>query len=198
MGIAHHPVPKLFTPNKMKKLSMAAALCASALLSTSAQANVVTLNFDDVAVETFLNTAYAGLGVTFNAAAAVHQGAIGGVTSGAQFASGNGKDNTTALELTFDNYATSVGAYNVNYSFLILSVYDVNGLLLGSANTNNFGDRLFFSNVGQIKTAVFSTGLVYGIDDLSFETAVPEPASIALIGLGMLGVAATRRRNQQA
>jgi hypothetical protein len=182
----------------MKKIILAAALCATACFATSARADVVTLNFDDVAVGTSLNDAYAGLGVTFNSTAAVRQGSSQGVASGAQFASGAAGNFTTSLVLTFDNYATSVGAYNVIFSYLILSVYDVNGLLLGSANTDNFGDSLSFANVGQIKTAVFSTNYVYGIDDLSFETAVPEPASLALIGLGMLGVAASRRRKQQA
>ena len=47
--------------------------------------------------------------------------------------------------------------------------------------------------MGNIKTAIFSTTSQYGIDDLSFEAVVPEPGSIALIGLGMLGVTMTRR-----
>ena len=96
----------------MKKWHLLAALCATALVAGSAQATVVNINFDDVPGNTLLNTAYGGLGVTFNDTAAVHLGG-GGVTSQPNFASGMAGNDVTTLVLTFDNYATSIGAYNV-------------------------------------------------------------------------------------
>lgn len=183
----------------MKKWHLLAALCATALFAGSAQATVVNINFDDVPGNTLLNTAYGGLGVTFNDTAAVHLG-LGGVTSQPNFASGMAGNDFTTLVLTFDNFATSIGAYNVTNSAFTLSVYDVNGLLLGSSSAVYDYDYAFVAGVGNIKTAIFSTTSQYGIDDLSFDAVVPEPGSIALIGLGMLGVTMTRRgkRRQQA
>lgn len=180
----------------MKKWNLLAALCATAIFASSAQATVVNINFDDVPGNTLLNTAYGGLGVTFNDTAAVHLG-LGGVTSQPNFASGMAGNDVTALVLTFDNYATSIGAYNVTNSEFTLRVYDVNGLLLGSSSAMYDFDHAFVAGVGNIKTAIFSTTSQYGIDDLSFEAAVPEPASMALIGLGMVGLTVTRGRSRR-
>lgn len=168
-----------------------------AVFATAAQANVVTINFDNYAKGSLLNTDYAGLGVTFNSTAAVREGDTDGVTSPVNFANGSFNDYKTPLELIFDDFATSISAYNVRNSAFTLSVYDVNGVLLASESATAFAQQVLISGVGNIKMARFTSPSGYGIDDLSFETAVPEPASLALIGLGMLGVAATRRRKSR-
>lgn len=171
-----------------------------ALFSNLVQAAPVTLHFDDVAAGTLLNTAYAGLGVTFNNTAMVLAGG-GGVTSQPNFASGSG-NTRTPLELVFDNYGTSISAYNVTQSAFTMSAYDANGLLLGSGSTSDFGPRGFVAleNIGRIKFARFTSSALYGIDDLSFEAIslgeVPEPESLALLGLGIICFAGSwRKRN---
>lgn len=147
-----------------------------------------------------LNAAYGGLGVAFNATATVVRGG-GGVTSQPNFASGSA-DYLTTLEIVFDNYGNSIGAYNVSNSSFTLSAYDANGVLLGSGMTSDFGPTGFvsLSNVGQIKYARFTSNVLYGIDDLSFDavasTNVPEPATVASLVLGLGLMAGLRRRKQ--
>ena len=184
----------------MKNFSQLIISSALVLLSNVVHAAPTTLNFDDVSGGTLLNTAYAGLGVTFNSTATVIAGG-GGVTSQPNFASGSGNTRTT-LEFVFENYGTSIAAYNVTQSSFTLSAYDASGLLLGSGTTSDFGPRGFvaLTNIGQIKSARFTSSGLYGIDDLSFEAVpraeVPEPGSLALLGLGILSFASSWRKRK--
>lgn len=184
----------------MKNIRQLVLACALALVGTAAYAAPITLNFDDVPDETLLNTAYSGLGVTFNATASVFLGG-GGVISQPNFASGSGSFSTP-LDIVFDNYGNSISAFNVTNSSFTLSAYDANWTLLGSGSTSDFGPTGFvsLSNIGQIKYARFTSDSLFGIDDLSFDAVeaadVPEPATLAslMLGLGLIG--GLRRRKQ--
>ena len=81
-----------------------------------------------------------------------------------------------------------------------LSAFDINDVLLGTTtvDTSTTWQELTLNFAGTASVLFTSTVDVFGIDDLAFgpgTTQVPEPGSIALIGLGLLGFAAARRKS---
>ena len=67
----------------------------------------------------------------------------------------------------------------------------------GNAGTTDFHDLSAFSNVTRIEIVNVTdpAGLVY--DDFMFDIAdVPEPGTLALLGLGLVGMGITRRRKK--
>jgi hypothetical protein len=74
-----------------------------------------------------------------------------------------------------------------------LSVYDTSGSLIETV----YGDGSTYDFVGidtgstLIGKAIFS-GDFYAVDDVRFNASVPEPASLILLGAGLLGLGASR------
>ena len=122
-------------------------------------------------------------------------------------------DNAGTLQFTFTDAVQSVGAY-FNYFVdplkplrgFTLSALDADGLVIEthtvSFNTPSGGagvnEGFFFgiaSGANDIKSLVVTDGYV-ALDDLRFTTAVPEPATVGLmlIGLAAVGAGAARRR----
>lgn len=194
----------------MKKLLAVLSIGALMLfVSSSVQALPLTLNFDTdllgnpLSDGDLLNDVYGGLGVAFNASAAIRTtGSL--IPSVPNFATGSGSDWDTDLVLTFDTFATSVGAANVANSSWTLTAFDEFGGFLGSISSMVYpSPQIILDGIGNIKTAVFSTDGQYGIDDLVFDTTAgsvlahtPEPATVFLLGLGMLGMAGYRHRRR--
>jgi Domain of unknown function (DUF4465)/PEP-CTERM motif len=67
--------------------------------------------------------------------------------------------------------------------------------LTSLAGAQSLGFTMTSSDVGQFG---FNTPFLFAMDDLTLATAVPEPSSLALAGLGLAGLALARRRGRRA
>lgn len=113
---------------------------------------------------------------------------------------------SVSLALTFASDMLRAGAWvaGVAGSTIRLDAYDAGGALLESvvilapsvASWGNAGSFLGLERTEGIRTLVF-TGTDFGLDGLSFEpvpVVVPEPASAAMLGLGVVALSRGRRR----
>ena len=109
--------------------------------------------------------------------------------------------NTTSFTVNFTSGTVSdISVYFVTPFTLTMQAFSSNGTLLGTTSGgNNYGSggMLFLNDSGIASLTFTGTPNFYVIDDLSYTAGggnVPEPASLALFGSGILGVAAILRR----
>ncbi len=195
-----------------KLKSMAVALMFTAALP--ATAGVVDFDgtgapsvYDDA---TALSNYYASLGLVFSGVSGVggsilnQAGEFGFMArSGTDLLVFNVERNTGKDErISFASAQESVSVHMATYDegFFSLTAFDVGGNILAfvtQAATRDW-QALTLNHAGIRSVVVASTTDGWGLDDLSFNAGaaaqIPEPGGMALLGIGLLGLAALRRK----
>ena len=121
-----------------------------------------------------------------------------GTTSG-YFLKNTDAKNKVTINFSFD--VSSLNLYWLGLKNVAMNgeAYDINGNLVGSAST--IGDKAWhLENADNFLSPVRSiafwspTGNRMAIDDLLINPTVPEPASLSLLGLGLLGLLGLRKK----
>ncbi|WP_374581169.1 PEP-CTERM sorting domain-containing protein [Pseudoduganella sp.] len=191
----------------MKHALLAAAFAA---LGLAGQANAGVINFDSQA---FGSTATIGtfdaLGVRFNQNLHISNGGSGDLPQSAPNAAINADSFGGDITGYFLGPVSSVNFISVfagdqggDSDTVTLRGFDaLNNLVASASFTGLVAQTLSISGAGMTRFEILQTGLI-GIDDFTFTeergpaAAVPEPGSLALLGLGLAGALVARRRKQ--
>lgn len=182
------------------KLAVAAIGAAAILGSTLADA--ATLDFSSFSSgNSGLSTLVVGDG-TFNVPTGTvfvyRPGDFGGfTTSGGMCAlSGNCQhDFTLSFAFPVTNLVFEAAFFNTGDSVAVEAfdgVASVGSLSITADGTYNFGS----ARITSLSFDDSSTGAGFGFGDFRYDRSVPEPGTLALLGLGLASLAGTRRRKQ--
>jgi hypothetical protein len=112
------------------------------------------------------------------------------------------KTNGSLFDLISIDLSKSWYANENGYGYVLFSGYQANGNVLTKSFENignNYSTYIFsnWTNLMEVSVSPNLNGGYFGADNINVSNpsnAVPEPESIALIGLGFLGMAAMRRK----
>ena len=203
-------------------ISLASTASAQTLLTSSFGGTQAT-SFIGSCVEGYcfgagpVSVGYNGYAVTYTATSngSLLSGPGGGYGLGSNGSWGNvayaaTNSTNTSIFLTFAAPVTSVGGimnYAPGYGTPILNAYDASNTLIASFDLSVAGGGINTpggSDAGMFRGVSYAGGIsmlelqgAYSLtQDLEAATTVPEPSTIVLMGAGMLGLVALRRRQR--
>lgn len=101
----------------------------------------------------------------------------------------SGENNHTALTI-FSSASTTSEEFVIDFASFLGADFSIPGF-----SKVTYGDGVDFSNVTALQAIINTGGAVASMDmSLDLVETIPEPESLALVGLGLIGLAATRRR----
>ena len=184
-----------------KRRSTYLALVAILLSPMVANADLITIDFEDGAGFDFIGSDYASQGVTFGPSCYYYfedpnYPASSGVNSAVC--------NPLSAQIDFSTAVSNVGAFFNVYAFdIVFSAYGSSGLLgsitLGPTSQPTPGGpqyyELSFSGIEYV-TLEGESGSFYNFDDFTYSVAVPEPGTLALFAIGLLGIGMAGRKKK--
>jgi hypothetical protein len=206
----------------VRRFCVAVALVALLPLAAGqAQAGIISIDFDTfpggapVPSGTPLTTQYSALGVVFTGFEngveiapevraqqfiSVPASQPNYLTNFSNFPSTSDPDRLDEIRMTFSVPVSDVNMIinTATTNTITFDLYDMSGTFLGSQSrvgngVLNVPISLSGADIGRISAFQPTDGWWWSVDNLEF-TPVPEPATLSLLGLGLLAVARKRRR----
>jgi len=181
------------------------ALVAVLLSPMAANATQITIDFEGQTPFDAIGSTYASQGVTFGPSCYFYP-------EDSNYPASSGVSSAYCYplpeQIDFSSAVSNVGAYFNAYDHdIIFSAFGAGGLIGritisettppipgGPQYDGPLYYELPYSGIEYVTLSTFGSGEYYNFDDLTFTSSVPEPGTLALFGIGLLGMGLSRRR----